>query len=107
MTTTQTQAAAKHPGVEAVELDEEGEEQGHILPLHGSPPPADSFMVFPTDGKNQTQTSQTEQFLQNLVGKENVDPPFIVDNEIWYWVCNSMLFLPRCLLAGFLKCPND
>jgi len=46
-------------------------------------------MVFAADGTNKAQTNQTEQYLQNLVGKENVEPPFEFDDKIYYWVCNS------------------
>lgn len=55
--------------------------------------PTDKYMVFATDGKNQEQTNQTEQYLQNLVGKENVRPPFIFDDEIRYWLCISKYFM--------------
>lgn len=55
--------------------------------------PTEKYMVWATDGKNQDQTNQTEQYLQNLVGKENVRPPFIFDDEIRYWLCISKFFM--------------
>ncbi len=63
--------------------------------------PADQYLVFATDGKNQAQTNQTDQYLQNLIGKQNVRPPFILDDEILYWLSNSKLYLPLFIPAGF------
>lgn len=52
-----------------------------------------SYMVFAKDGKDESQTDATEVFLQILVGKQNVKPPFIHKDEIRYWLCNSELAL--------------
>ncbi|CZR66019.1 uncharacterized protein PAC_15919 [Phialocephala subalpina] len=49
--------------------------------------PAEKYMVFAKDGKNEVKTNQTEQFLQNLVGKQNVRPPFIFKVRFVYWLC--------------------
>lgn len=51
--------------------------------------PVAEYLVFAKDGKNQAETNQTEQMLQNLVGKDNVDPPFTHKNQLRYWLCNS------------------
>lgn len=83
MTTAQTEAAARHPGVKAVENNGRGklgERQRE---------PGANRLVFAIDGKNRDQCSQTEQYLQDLIGNENVDSPFIYRDEIQYWFCIS------------------
>lgn len=57
-------------------------------------------MVFAKDGKDQVETNKTQEFLQNLVGKQNVRPPFIYKDEVRYWLCNSKLSLPLFYLRG-------
>jgi hypothetical protein len=51
----------------------------------------EQYMVFAKDGKNETETNQTQQFLENLVGEENIEPPFILLDELRYWACTSKL----------------
>jgi hypothetical protein len=51
--------------------------------------PQNIYLVFARDGKNETETKRTEQFLRTLVGKENVRPPFVLEDVVRYWLCDS------------------
>ena len=53
------------------------------------PEEREQYLVFARDGKNKAETDQTEQFLQNLIGKQNVKSPFIFKDELRYWLCIS------------------
>jgi hypothetical protein len=59
--------------------------------------------VFAKDGINKVETHETEQFLKDLVGKENVMPSFnSLPGVIVYWICNGklllLLFIPGKIL---------
>jgi hypothetical protein len=49
------------------------------------------YGVFAKDGRDKQATSQTEKFLQQLVGAQNVNPPQIRSSTdtLEFWACNS------------------
>ncbi|KAH8650665.1 hypothetical protein BGZ60DRAFT_437001 [Tricladium varicosporioides] len=53
--------------------------------------PAEEYLVFAKDGKNQVESNQTEQLLKSLVGEQNIWPPLIFDDEIRYWLCTMTI----------------
>lgn len=52
----------------------------------------EDYLVFARDGKNKEETKQTEEYLQKLLGKDNVDPPFILEEALRFWRCASKSF---------------
>lgn len=63
--------------------------------------PLKDYLVFVTDGKNRDQTNQTEEYLRSLIGNENVGPPFIWDDDLRYWLCNSRFSCHRFYFMTF------
>jgi hypothetical protein len=53
--------------------------------------PVAVYIVFAKDGTNEDRTAQ---MLQDLVGKDNVSPPFIFRNRLQYWLSTSKSPLP-------------
>lgn len=50
-------------------------------------PPRDlGYLIFPRDGKNNDETSKTERFLLDVVGKDNVRPPLSSRGRLVFWV---------------------
>jgi hypothetical protein len=100
VTKSQLREAATIPGVDTIDIDEgveavEKQLVGGEVPAILSPMKRQEertgYGVFAKDGNDRQATNETEQFLQQLVGVQNVRPPQIRSSTgtLDFWTCNS------------------
>jgi hypothetical protein len=80
--------------------------RGNALPKRQDPEIASRYGVTPTDGRNTTETSQTQKALQLLLGDKQVKSHVDRDGSIFYWQCgckSNLLPKPLPTFTGLVS----